>query len=73
VGLVILILIIIFVAQNLHESSVHFLAFHFRLAEGLVVLASAVAGGLIVLLVSLARVLQLRRLARSAGKVDRPA
>jgi uncharacterized integral membrane protein len=61
VGLLVLVLVIIFIAQNLHKVEVHFLPFHFRLATGLVILASAVAGGIIVLLVSLARVLQIRR------------
>jgi uncharacterized integral membrane protein len=73
VGLLILVLIIIFIAQNLSKASVHFLSFHFKLPQGLIVLAAAVAGGLIVLLVSLARVLQLRLMARRHRRAhDRP-
>ncbi len=64
VGLVVLILVLIFVVQNLHEASVHFITLNFQLPQGVIVLASAVAGGIIVLLVSLARVVQLRRMAR---------
>jgi uncharacterized integral membrane protein len=64
VGLLILILVIIFIAQNLNKASVHFIGFNFRLPLGLLVLAAAVAGGLIVLLISLARVFQLRLMAR---------
>jgi uncharacterized integral membrane protein len=72
VGLLILVLVIIFVAQNLHTATVHFLTVHFRMAEGLLILASAVAGGLIVLAVSLARVLQLRRAAHRHQRAHNP-
>jgi uncharacterized integral membrane protein len=68
VGLLILVLVIIFIAQNLKKASVHFLSFHFKMPLGLLILASAVAGGLIVLMVSLARVLQLRLMARRHRK-----
>lgn len=63
-GLVVLVGVIIFIVQNLHEDTIHFLGAHFRLPEGILILASAVAGGVIVLLVSLARVAQLRMMAR---------
>ncbi len=68
IGLVLLVLIVIFIAQNEKQASVHFLTFHFRLALGLIILASTVAGGLVVLMVSLARVLQLRLMARRHRK-----
>jgi uncharacterized integral membrane protein len=64
VGLLVLIVVLIFVVQNLHEATVHFITLRFKLPQGVIVLASAVAGGLIVLLVSLARVIQLRLAAR---------
>lgn len=64
VGLLVLILILIFVIQNLNDASVHFLTLHFQLPIGLIILAAAVAGGIIVLLVSLARVVQLRLVTR---------
>lgn len=67
-SLLILVLVIIFIAQNGHQDSVHFLSFHFQLALGLLVLAAAVAGGLVVLMVSLARVVQLRLMARRHRK-----
>jgi uncharacterized integral membrane protein len=63
-GLIVVILVLIIVVQNLGESSVHLFTWRFKLPEGVIVLASAVAGGLIVFLVSLARVLQLRVMAR---------
>jgi uncharacterized integral membrane protein len=64
VGLAVLIVVLIFVLQNLSDASIHFLGAHFRMPVGLLVLAAAIAGGVVVLLVSLARVLQLRLLAR---------
>ena len=66
--LLVLVLVIIFIAQNLRNVSVHFLAFDFRFPLGLVILGAAVAGGLIVLMISLARLLQLRLMARRHRK-----
>jgi uncharacterized integral membrane protein len=64
VGLLVLIVVLIFVVQNLHKATVHFITLRFKLPQGVIVLAAAVAGGLIVLFVSLARVVQLRLAAR---------
>ncbi|HET9072339.1 MAG TPA: lipopolysaccharide assembly protein LapA domain-containing protein [Acidimicrobiales bacterium] len=64
VGIVVAALVIVFIVQNLHDATVHFLPWTFRLPEGVTILASAVAGALVVLLVSLARILQLRLTAR---------
>lgn len=70
VGLLVLVLVIVFITQNLNDASVHFITLHFRLPIGLLVLAAAVAGGILVMLVSAARVAQLRLMARRhrAGK-----
>jgi len=67
VGLVVLVLVLVFIIQNLNDASVHYLGLHFTLPLGLIILAGAVAGGVIVLLVSLARVTQLRVRARRSG------
>lgn len=67
VGLVVLVLVLVFIIQNLNNASVHYLGLHFTLPLGLIILAGAVAGGAIVLLVSLARVAQLRVRARRSG------
>jgi uncharacterized integral membrane protein len=67
VGLLVLILVLVFIIQNLNDASVHYLGLHFRLPIGLFILAAAVAGGVIVLLVSFARVTQLRVRARRSG------
>lgn len=73
VGLIVAILVIVFIVQNQRAATVTFLVFNFRLAEGITILASAVAGGLVVLLVSLARVTQMRRAARRHERAERSA
>lgn len=70
IGLLVLVVILIVIIQNLGSASVHFFTANFHLPLGLVILASAVAGGLLVLLASAARVLQLRRNARRHRKAD---
>ena len=64
VGLLVLVVIVIFIAQNLGDASVHFFTLRFRMPIGLLALASVVAGGLLVLLVSAARLAQMRLMAR---------
>ena len=67
-GTLLLILLIIFIAQNTATVAIHFLGFagHFPLA--LALLIAAVAGALITLVVGALRILQLRRaLKRNAG------
>ena len=66
--LVLLILIIDFIVQNLKEASLHFLGAHFRLPIGIIALSAAVAGGVVVLLVGVARLAQLRLMARRHRK-----
>lgn len=66
VGVIVLILLIIFIVQNLEDANFHYLGAHFELPVGVLMLISGVAGGLIVLLVSLARVWQLRVRSRRA-------
>lgn len=67
VGLVVLVLLLIFIIQNLSDASVHFLGLHARLPVGLLILIGVVAGGLIMLIASLARLAQLRHRARRQG------
>lgn len=62
-----MILVLIFIIQNLNDASVHYLGLSFRLPVGLLILIGVVAGGVIVLLVSLARVTQLRVRARRSA------
>jgi uncharacterized integral membrane protein len=64
VGLVFLIALLIFIFQNLNNVRVTFLAFHGSFPLALSLLCSAVGGALIVLLLGMARMIQLRRAAR---------
>jgi uncharacterized integral membrane protein len=66
--LVILVIVLDFIVQNLREATIHLFSLHFRFPIGVLVLAGAVAGGAAVLLVSLFRVIQLRRSARRQAK-----
>jgi uncharacterized integral membrane protein len=64
----VLILLIIFIAQNTHRSSVNFLWLHGSAPTAVVLLIAAVAGALIVVTVAVARILQLRRSASSRSE-----
>jgi uncharacterized integral membrane protein len=70
VGLVVLVIVLIFIIQNLNNVTVHFITADFSLPVGVVILAATVAGGLLVLLASAARVLQIRRAASKHRKAD---
>jgi uncharacterized integral membrane protein len=59
----VLILLVIFIAQNTQHSSVNFLWFHGRAPTAVVLLIAAIAGALVVITVAIARILQLRRAA----------
>jgi uncharacterized integral membrane protein len=59
----VLILLIIFVAQNTQHSSVNFLWVHGTAPTAVVILVAAAAGALVVVIVAIARILQLRRAA----------
>ncbi len=64
VGLVILIVLLIFVAQNTESLTMHFLVFDWTLPVGVAYLLSAVAGAATTMLVGAARMIQLRRAAK---------
>ena len=64
VGLVILIVLLIFVAQNTEPITAHFLGFHWNLPVGVGYLLAAVAGATTTVLVGAARIIQLRRTAK---------
>jgi uncharacterized integral membrane protein len=61
----VLVLLVIFIAQNTQRSSVNFLWLHGRAPTAGVLLIAAAAGALIVVIVGVARSLQLRRAASS--------
>lgn len=60
-GLIILIVLLIFVAQNTESITTHFLGFHWSLPVGVGYLLAAVAGATTTVLVGAARIIQLRR------------
>jgi uncharacterized integral membrane protein len=64
IGLVVLLLVIIFIAQNIHDARVHFLWTHFTMAIGLALALAFVLGALCVLLLGAGRLAQLRLAAR---------
>jgi uncharacterized integral membrane protein len=60
IALVLLILLIIFIAENSHHVTISFLGASGTISAGLAMLISAVAGSLVTLLAGTARILQLR-------------
>ena len=65
VGRVILIILLIFVAQNTGSITAHFLGFDWSLPLGVGYLLAAVAGATATVLVGAARMIQLRRVAKN--------
>ena len=63
-GFLILIVLLIFIAQNTEATPFTFLRWHWSLPLGVAMLLAAVCGGLITALVSAARMFQLRRVAK---------
>jgi uncharacterized integral membrane protein len=63
-GFLILIVLLIFIAQNTAPTPFTFLNWHWNLPLGVAILLAAVCGGLITALVSAARIFQLRRAAK---------
>ena len=69
-GLVVLLLIVIFMAQNGSHVAVKFLWLKGNISLGIALFASAVMGGLTVLLLGAARMLQMRRQAKRAHRAS---
>lgn len=63
----VLILLVLFIAENTQRSSVNFLWLHGRAPTSVVILVAATAGALVVVIVAIARILQLRRAASHSG------
>jgi uncharacterized integral membrane protein len=68
----VLVLLVIFIAQNTQRSSVNFLGLHGTAPTAVVLLIAATAGALIVVIVGVARILQLRRAASSHASHSEP-
>lgn len=64
VGLLILIVLLVFVAQNTDSITIQFLAWHWSSPKGIAFLLAAVGGALVTVLAGTARMVQLRRAAK---------
>ena len=63
-GFLILIVLLIFIAQNTESTSFAFFGWHWNLPLGVAMLLAAVGGGLLTVAVGTGRILQLRRAAK---------
>ncbi|KAA1246865.1 DUF1049 domain-containing protein [Mycobacterium simiae] len=63
-GFLILILLLIFIAQNTAATPFTFFGWHWTLPLGVAILLAAVGGGLLTVAVGTARIIQLRRVAK---------
>ena len=70
-GALLLLLLVIFIAQNSQHVTVHFLGANGSMSLAVGLLAAGVAGALIVLLVGAVRITQLRLAARRHTRRDR--
>lgn len=73
VAVVLLVLLIIFIAENSRDVTISFLGVEGTISLALAMLISAVAGVVITLLVGTARILQLRREVRRSARRAPPA
>jgi uncharacterized integral membrane protein len=64
IGFLILIVLLVFIVQNLSDAPVHFFGWHWTLPLGVQVLLAAIGGGLVTVLAGTARIFQLRRAAK---------
>ena len=66
VGLVVLVLLLVFILQNLDKVTVQFLVWEFTLPLGVTVLLAAIAGAVIMAVVGAMRIYQVRKVAKHA-------
>ena len=64
VGSLALIVLLIFITQNLNETTIHFLGWQWSTPVGVAFLVAAIAGSLITVMTGTARMMQLRRAAK---------
>jgi uncharacterized integral membrane protein len=68
VGFLVLIVLLIFIAQNTEPGTFHFLGWSWSLPLGVALLAAAVLGGLVTTFAGIVRIVQLRRAAKKNYK-----
>jgi uncharacterized integral membrane protein len=66
--MVALLIMLVFIFQNLRETTVIFLGFSGGAPLGLALVAAALLGGIIVFALGSVRIVQLRKLARAHGR-----
>lgn len=71
IALVVLVFLLIFILQNLGTATVRFFGASGSLPLAVAMLLAAVAGGLVVALIGIARIFQLRKATRRAGRWER--
>lgn len=71
IGLLILIVLLIFIAQNTESAEFAFLGWHWSLPLGVAILGAAVCGGLLTVAVGTVRLFQLRKAAKRNLKAAR--
>lgn len=64
IGIVVLVVVLVFILENLHATDATFFGAHWRIPLGLDLLLAALLGAIAVLVVGASRTLQLRLLAR---------
>ncbi|MGP6172910.1 LapA family protein [Corynebacterium sp. A21] len=67
-GLLLLILLIVFILQNQHQIALNLFAWSFQFPAGIGYLITAIAGGLIVAMVGMVRMIELRRQVKKARR-----
>lgn len=70
-GLIVLVLLIIFIAQNQDQVTLRYFTYEGQVNLGLALFIAAVAGGLLIAAVGAARVIQLRATARKDRKAQK--
>ena len=73
IGIVVLVVILVFILQNLRNVEVHFLFLQGQLPLAVALLFAMVLGAVVVLTFGAFRILQLRLVARRARRQDKPA
>jgi uncharacterized integral membrane protein len=68
VAAVVVLALIIFIAQNVHAVEVSFVTLHGRFPLAVALLAAALAGSVVTLVIGSTRIVQLRRTARRFGR-----
>jgi uncharacterized integral membrane protein len=71
IGSLTLIVLLVFIAQNLHTTTIHFLAWTWNAPVGIAFLVAAICGSLITVMTGAARMVQLRRAAKKNLRTSR--